>query len=113
MDKTICSDPLTVPSDDDVPFADERHRYLRYCEESGATTRYRKGPPIYVAERAKGNDTILGSLRRRQHNFGRNISDHMFTTTYRLKVGATSPSCIEYWANKSGCLSKVVHVLQR
>jgi hypothetical protein len=43
MDKTICSAPLTVPSDDDVPFADERHRYLRYCEESGATTRCRKG----------------------------------------------------------------------
>jgi hypothetical protein len=34
----------------------------------------RKGPPICVGKPAKGNDTILGSLRRRQHNFGRNIS---------------------------------------
>ena len=51
MDKTICSDPLTVPSDDDVPFADERHRYLCYCEGSGATTRSLK---------AKRNE-LLGS----------------------------------------------------
>lgn len=43
MDKTICSNHLTVPSDDDVPFADERHRYLRHCEEVGVTARSLKG----------------------------------------------------------------------
>jgi integrase/recombinase XerD len=43
MDKTICSNHLTVPSDDDVPFADERHRYLRHCEEVGMTARSLKG----------------------------------------------------------------------
>lgn len=43
MDKTIFSNHLTVPSDDDVPFADERHRYLRHCEEVGMTARSLKG----------------------------------------------------------------------
>jgi hypothetical protein len=34
MDKKICSNHLTVPSDDDVPFADERHRYLATVKKS-------------------------------------------------------------------------------
>jgi hypothetical protein len=67
MDKRIFSDHLAVPSDSAV------------IDGLPERTVGGKGPPIYVAERAKGNDTILGSLRRRQHNFGRNISTHMLS----------------------------------
>jgi len=49
MDKTICSSHLTVPSDDDVPFADERHRYLRHCEEVCVTAPSLKGAERVVA----------------------------------------------------------------
>jgi integrase/recombinase XerD len=70
MDKTICSNHLTVSSDDDVPFADERHRYLRYCEESGATTgslKAKRNELLWIATRLcpdapKGVD--IEALRR-------------------------------------------------
>ena len=69
MDKTICSNHLTVPSDDDVPFADERHRYFRHCEEVGVTARSLKGKRNELLWIATHNGCSPAACRRRyQHD---------------------------------------------